>query len=1752
MSYNKCISLIILLMTICLSKEEARTSINVGDSFEEALDHNTHYFTVSYNTIEAEYILIQVKSKEISNPAQIYVSKTNESPSTQFSDYKSIQSNENELYIPKEYFNSENNQFYITTICPFNNCDFLLNVNAATMIAINKNEQYSFLTPENDYEQSIFYIPNKDNYEDNVVAYCVAGDQSEFIEIALTYHKGNEEIESITLNPMLYNGYITSFSEPTYPIEKDNEKYEFKIKTKKNSYVSCGFRAMNNFTNSFIINTFANSEIYGYFESSLSDKECFIIENGQGVDDDTIVIDVIPFLHDVNLFTLTKNTGETRRSFTITTPSFISLPYSEIKDNYFCIKSTNYGETISYSLQIINEDNNVNAQPYRLPIINGLLKRSFLKSNAVTYHRRSKMDNSSMKISLQSYIGNPILYGYICKTYPNCFFDATTLEYMLKHETNDTQLIFSHDVNKIYTLKGNSENQTMLSNEQYIAIVYCKGNSDCEYSISFFEDDDKVYLIPDERHSDFLLQNQIDMFEFTLTNKFITQVEIALTVFNGDAIIESITQSPNQSKIKPKISYNGAKTVYLYIAETLGDDNDLLSSFLIRVKANTNTYFSIIHRPLYDDTEKIREVFAGVHSSQSISLIEQYRIFSLLNRDTKFNTPFISTFTPVNCKVSVQFEGVTISSENNNIIHIVNPSEPIYSTGIYSYTVQIDEMDTKNSGDDCKVLIGGKEQDYNKELLLLEGTPHSMTLIPGAFGQFSYLYPHHNTGGNVIININKNNNGVIKVEVSIEQSKSKSYIFSQSRAIIIKENELLSFCQKDFVCNIVISVMLIDMSVASNPISYEIIVRSKDKIPVYLQKNKLRNDVMNYDNVQYYFTDIGLNEVGEVLINFNRGSGKLFGKLVKKGTIEDNADYNGRIRLPKEDDANLLEYDPYTKKIYYNETVTNICDKGCEIFIGIKGEDQFIDGNSEEYLLDYSIFVRTQSEDKIVSFTPDKYIIGSLLKTISEAYFDYYTITIPYQADEVHIEFISDICTMYINIRDDIVKPTQLEHDKEYNSTGYQIIILKEKVFLNKKITFSIGAHALDDVDTGYYSIKVSIKQSNEVRTIISLFSEQETLGIIQDNYAYYLLPIHDYDNAKRVHIYAKNDEEYVIYANIISMEDYDKLSDAEINTNLPSVHAHNYSSEDNLQLNLLQIEPSDNYTNFYIIIGVHSLKDGSQVQLLASFRNYVKGFTLNPFSAQLLSFNSDKPLVRLNLPGDDNYLVEVTHLEGSGKITLNDKSFNVDSSFSNVGITVYKEDKNMTLETTNENRTFTCYVSYILRNGENYDELDLKQSNGIVYRNNKLPFTLYSKISTDNINDINVNFRFLQNISTSQLNVKGIIVNEEEIIKKKSNKAYIPSKTNVVQGYYNTQHNIGELLFSSDFLKNNTNSTLNNYYIYFVIYGEKENSTFTQTYLEVSPMTFVDGLSSLPLNKYYSGTANLNSLVNMFSIKRGETYQKFAMIDLITDDDKARITIKTIKTDRDLTNDTRFDYEDDNTLSGKRSVLVNFHETNEKLKEFYIGISSSKASSYLIRCKLGIDKNELESPFILEPKISIKYPYELRNNSVTINFTPVKNKRTMKNANGIYYFNVYFKKTIDLLSPSTPSNINYLLLSNIIPPKFKYEYSISSENSINEYSLNLTNIYNNDSFTLVTLAKLIDNDENEIFAYDVLSNVTNYYYYQTPNAIKITFIIICFLFIVAIFILLMIFKHFDQLKCPLGNKKDDTVLLEENTILIP
>ena len=50
-----------------------------------------------------------------------------------------LDSLEKDCNIPKEYFNSEKKQFYITTICPFSNCDFSLNVNAATMITINKN-----------------------------------------------------------------------------------------------------------------------------------------------------------------------------------------------------------------------------------------------------------------------------------------------------------------------------------------------------------------------------------------------------------------------------------------------------------------------------------------------------------------------------------------------------------------------------------------------------------------------------------------------------------------------------------------------------------------------------------------------------------------------------------------------------------------------------------------------------------------------------------------------------------------------------------------------------------------------------------------------------------------------------------------------------------------------------------------------------------------------------------------------------------------------------------------------------------------------------------------------------------------------------------------------------------------------------------------------------------------------------------------------------------------------------------------------------------------------------------------------------------------------------------------------------------------------------------------------------------------------------------------------------------------------------
>ena len=68
----------------------------------------------------------------------------------------------------------------------------------------------------------------------------------------------------------------------------------------------------------------------------------------------------------------------------------------------------------------------------------------------------------------------------------------------------------------------------------------------------------------------------------------------------------------------------------------------------------------------------------------------------------------------------------------------------------------------------------------------------------------------------------------------------------------------------------------------------------------------------------------------------------LFSKIIKKNEIEPNYNWNKRVRLPEENDKNLLAISKNNTLIQYIENDTEKCDEGCEIFFQIKNYQGFM------------------------------------------------------------------------------------------------------------------------------------------------------------------------------------------------------------------------------------------------------------------------------------------------------------------------------------------------------------------------------------------------------------------------------------------------------------------------------------------------------------------------------------------------------------------------------------------------------------------------------------------------------------------------------------------------------------------------------------------------------------------------------------------------------------------------------------------
>src|SRR4051812_14868684 len=110
--------------------------------------------------------------------------------------------------------------------------------------------------------------------------------------------------------------------------------------------------------------------------------------------------------------------------------------------------------------------------------------------------------------------------------------------------------------------------------------------------------------------------------------------------------------------------------------------------------------------------------------------------------------------------------------------------------------------------------------------------------------------------------------------------------------------EMLSQHCKFGVCNIYFFLT------ATTEVTYRILAKSNNKLPIYLQKDYIREDSIIPMAYQYFYTDVKTGDIGEIDIKLknNRGNILMVGKIYPKdGLPEVNADYEERVKLPTKD-----------------------------------------------------------------------------------------------------------------------------------------------------------------------------------------------------------------------------------------------------------------------------------------------------------------------------------------------------------------------------------------------------------------------------------------------------------------------------------------------------------------------------------------------------------------------------------------------------------------------------------------------------------------------------------------------------------------------------------------------------------------------------------------------------------------------------------------------------------------------------------
>ena len=1382
------------------------------------------------------------------------------------------------LFLTRKQFESNSNKVYAEIECSSKPCSYNLTINSSEKIILEEGEQIYYYVTE--YTKDMEFLINLKSEKVNI--WSLGGkdikNTLDSDDIILSQKNNNflEEYENKVLDS---NSYIHS-KKGNYYLFINKEKIEFNLTGSNGDYINVGSLGyIGNNSNKPII---PDEETFIVFlERKAFPKACFDFRMREVTNKSyTVFLEGIIFNKYLEIFQ-NKN-GEEINNEVLYGKFSKYFNSKNLKENKLCFsfpKEEKYNkiDEIKFSFYITLGKTSLKGLNIYYPQINGVIYSRSLRINQMTAYigLEPYNDFSEINYNIFNEIGFTKLYIYDCENYPLCLHDNPTNLKVINPRNIDrfsTYSIYKKDLKNEYNPIGKKQKLMMAMCVPSMAIDLF-----CSFNTLIYSDIDEINMDENQYINQYLLEKESDKFKIIATQElFIKKIIIDIIVYVGEVeISNNSTEGVEISK------HNSANKFFINLK--INNDSQIIDDIRFKIIAKKNSYYSIVYYSIRkeEDSEITNEIHSGMNYLITIDPLIKIneenanKYLNIINDKFERLETFIINFYSLNCNLEIMAK-TKIEEEKYFDIEkydycyedIISKSDKYErdSERIYNYIIKIKEDDFSSyDGKLCMLYVSANDlteryKEYGGDIVIPDNTPQQI-IFNNNVKHITFGYVHVNKDDDVIAKLNLIHKAEYFVKFFYENIEGKNYTINSNNAIFLNHSEWETICYiEGELCYIIIDITLKSTKDIDDPILEFAIKSVKGDTPIYLPKNIFKLDYVQNKASQHYFTEVGINEKGFILVNFYRNTGKVFAKLME---INPKDEKYGDFPNNKDDS---LPYDSITKKIHFNTNEKN-CQNGCYLLINIQP-------NSEKSSIDqfrnypFTIIISSSQINSYQDIPPmripiDEYIIGDIKATENEIK-DYYSVRLNKNADKIIIDLQSHSANLFVNIGNE--KPNLSEYHFKIIPKGKDIIytITKEeimKILENKEnikdifLTIGVWSDINDSINSTIYSFMIHLEDKTEeifhrVKSDRKTLCDTKEIKSSDSKYSHRCLFVVEYfllgelNNLLLYPILHDMTADYKIYGEYIepSIFEMDSYSIEDI---IPSKNSE--FSTDKTNLNYLYIRKGLTEGK-YLILNIVSTKK-TRIELISTFYTYLDLINPNPNTPQLFLVKKNKPLI-LDFPNDNSLMVNFISITGDAEVfwqEMPENKYYLLQDDYRISLTSIKNSNSQlvvkSLDKDNvEDIGFAFYLTYNARYEHNFDEIIFGKSTIFHYSPGDYPIVFYSRLE-DLEKDVEIFFTFynldknnIENFDNeTPIKASAILVKEKTVYNIKSNSEITIDLSKSVQFKYEHTLRTGFLRLRKDQLKNFNINQNENPNLYIKLEKINNNESFKRISVEIS-----------------------------------------------------------------------------------------------------------------------------------------------------------------------------------------------------------------------------------------------------------------------------------------------------------------------------